>query len=108
LCVTSLPTPPANDNCAGAVNIASGAACTLTAGTTAGATQSLAGCVGTANDDVWYSFTPTTTGQSITINASAGFDPVVQIFSGDVLPYLQLDVMMHMFLEEMVVKILLG
>ncbi|OFY56538.1 MAG: hypothetical protein A2W93_03695 [Bacteroidetes bacterium GWF2_43_63] len=53
------------------------------AGTTATATQTIAGCVGTADDDVWYSFTATATSHIITVTPSAGMDPVLQLFSGD-------------------------
>ncbi|HEY1039499.1 MAG TPA: hypothetical protein VGF30_08855, partial [Bacteroidia bacterium] len=82
ICVSSPPAAPANDNCSGAIPLTSGASCTMTSGTVAAATQSMAGCVGTADDDVWYSFTPTTAGQTINLNASGSMDPVVQIFSG--------------------------
>lgn len=82
ICVSQPPPPPANDDCSGAIALTSGAGCVLTSGTTLNATQSLAGCAGTANDDVWYSFTPSTAGQTITLNPSASFDGVVQVFSG--------------------------
>ena len=80
ICVSD-PPAPANDNCPG-TTITPGASCTPTAGTVAGATQTLAGCLGTANDDVWYTFTATNSTQIITVTPSASFDPVVQIFSG--------------------------
>ncbi len=53
-----------------------------TAGTTVGATQTIVGCVGTADDDVWYKFTATSSNHVITVTPSAGLDPVVQLFSG--------------------------
>jgi len=63
---------PVTVNCSGPVS-----------GTTAAATQTIAGCVGTADDDVWYTFTATATSHIITVTPSAGMDPVVQLFSGD-------------------------
>jgi gliding motility-associated-like protein len=76
------PPPPANDNACGATPLTPATACSYTAGTTSGATQSQPGCVGTANDDVWYSFVAAGTSQTITVAASASFDPVVEVFSG--------------------------
>jgi hypothetical protein len=68
---------PANDDCANAVALTVGNP--ATAGSTLGGTQSLAGCTGTANDDVWYSFTTGTAGNyTITVvTASASFDAVI-------------------------------
>jgi len=51
-------------------------------GSTAGATQSIAGCVGTADDDVWYQFVATSAAHEINVVGSASFDAVVQVFSG--------------------------
>lgn len=53
-----------------------------TSGTTVGATQTIAGCLGTADDDVWYSFVATSTTHEITVDGATGFDAVVQLFSG--------------------------
>jgi gliding motility-associated-like protein len=72
-----------SNDCSTATPISVTANCSSpTAGTSAGATQSIAGCVGTADDDVWYSFVATGTAHQITIGASASYDPVVQLFSG--------------------------
>lgn len=71
------------DGCSSATVIAVTSNCSSpTAGTTTGATQTIPGCTGNADDDVWYQFTATATATQITITASAGFDPVVQLFSG--------------------------
>ena len=78
---TAVPPAPANDNCAGAINLTPGVGCTYTAGTTNGATQSLAGCTGNADDDVWYRFTATSTFHNVTVQGSASFDAVVQAFN---------------------------
>jgi gliding motility-associated-like protein len=71
------------DNCSNATTITVTANCSSpVAGTSAGATQSFAGCVGTADDDVWYKFTATATSHVITVTPSASYDPVVELFSG--------------------------
>src|SRR3989339_142201 len=77
---------PANDNCAEAtlLTVFSGETCGgATTGNVSGATQSQAGCVGTADDDVWYKFVATTANyHTITVVGSASFDAVVEVFSG--------------------------
>ncbi len=80
---TSVATAPANDECIGAVNLTQGASCVNTTGTVAYATQSQVGCAGTANNDVWYKFTATTAGASISVDGSTEFDGVFQVFSGN-------------------------
>jgi gliding motility-associated-like protein len=71
------------DGCSAATVISVTANCSSpTAGTTTGATQTIPGCTGNADDDVWYQFTATATSTQITVTASASFDPVVQLFSG--------------------------
>lgn len=43
-----------------------------------------ASSAGVADDDVWFKFTVTTTGNyAITVNGSGGYNPVVQLFSGN-------------------------
>ncbi|CAG5080498.1 PKD-like domain-containing protein [Parvicella tangerina] len=72
-----------SDGCSGATSLPVTANCSSpTAGTTTGATQTITGCVGTADDDVWYTFTATSTTHEITVDGAAGFDAVVQLFSG--------------------------
>ncbi|WP_273445731.1 T9SS type A sorting domain-containing protein [Neolewinella agarilytica] len=51
----------------------------FTMGTVEGATSSLTGCAGTANDDVWYQFEATSTDFSIFLESG---DLVVQLFEG--------------------------
>ncbi|MEM9527601.1 MAG: hypothetical protein AAGA31_13395, partial [Bacteroidota bacterium] len=48
-------------------------------GSLQGATESLAGCTSTANDDVWYRFVATERSASVTVSAA---DVVVELFSG--------------------------
>ncbi|MGZ3902680.1 MAG: beta strand repeat-containing protein [Bacteroidia bacterium] len=71
-----------SDNCSSAATLTVNASCVGTPGTTAGATQSIPGCSGNADDDVWYKFTASATSQVITVNSSASFDAVAQLFSG--------------------------
>ena len=74
---------PANDNCAGAINITQGATCIPTSGNVSSATQSQIACGdGTANDDVWFKFTATTNGANVTVDGSTSFDAVFEVFSG--------------------------
>ncbi len=82
ICITNPPAAPANDICGGATALSVNATCTNTAGATVGATQSSAGCVGTADDDVWYKFVATNTTATITVNPSSSMDAVVQLYSG--------------------------
>lgn len=63
VCIMTLPPPPGNDECAGALplQVNAGITCDLnTPGSTLGATSSLPACAGTENThDVWYSFEAT-------------------------------------------------
>ncbi|MFN8324673.1 MAG: hypothetical protein U0T80_02825 [Flavobacteriaceae bacterium] len=77
--------PPSNDNCSGATAITLDAAAIT--GNVTNATQSLPAITctttGTANDDVWYSFTTNGAGNyTVTVVGSASFDAVVDIRSG--------------------------
>jgi gliding motility-associated-like protein len=80
--VLSLISFSQSDNCSTATVLTVNAGCVSTAGTTAGATQSIPGCSGNADDDVWYKFTAAGTSQVIDVTSSASFDAVVQLFSG--------------------------
>ena len=77
-------TPPANDDCATATNLTSNQFfCNSNEDLVSNfATQSLAGVagMGTADDDVWFSFTADTTAQFITITPSKDYTPIVQVF----------------------------
>lgn len=75
-------TIPSNDNCNGATPIALGN--TFLVQDNALATQSSPGCVGTANDDVWFSFSAGENPQGTTIVALGDLDyqTVFQVFSG--------------------------
>jgi hypothetical protein len=71
------PSPPTNDNCAGALSIPvnSGSSCTsLANGTIFGATATgyANACGGTPDDDVWYSFVAASSTHSISITNIIG------------------------------------
>lgn len=82
ICVTGTPSPPSNDHCSGATPLAVNSGCTPTNGTLNGATQSLPGCSGTADEDVWYSFTATNSVQTVTVTPQSSLDLVFAIYSG--------------------------
>lgn len=71
-----------SNDCSTATPISVTATCvTPTNGTTIGATQTIPGCAGNADDDVWYSFVATNTAHQINVIPSGGMDPVVQLFA---------------------------
>ena len=82
ICISNAPTPPSNDACSSAIPLTVNAGCINTTGTSYGATQSIAGCAGTANDDVWYSFVANNYTQTIQTTGSSSFDAVLQVFNG--------------------------
>ena len=92
---TACPTPPANDDCENAAPLIAGPWCSFTTYTTGGATESQPAIVcgegaGFANDDVWFSFTATSSTMSIGARGmddgdgefTTGFDAVLELFSG--------------------------
>ena len=92
ICVTTLPAPPANDDCAAAVALTVNpdfSCAATTNGTTAGATNSLAAapCTGNPDDDVWYSFVATSDKHRILISnvtsvIGTSTDMYFQVLSG--------------------------
>ena len=77
--------PISNDNCSGGASLTvnGGTTCTTTSsGSTIGATQSIAACVGTADDDVWYSFVATQPIHTVTETPVTIGDAVIQVYSG--------------------------
>ncbi|MGL6125810.1 T9SS type A sorting domain-containing protein [Chryseobacterium artocarpi] len=93
ICVTT-PVAPSNDDCAGAialtVNPTTNCA-VVTAGTTHSATNSnvaVSPCTGTADDDVWYTFTATNPSHIITLSnivstgSSSSTSLYMQVMSG--------------------------
>ena len=69
ICITHT-SPPANDNCSGAVNLTPNNSCSNTSGNVHAASPSgiAAACGGSADDDVWYRFTAASTDQVITLS----------------------------------------
>lgn len=82
LCVTEAPTPPSNDDCAGATNLTVNTSCVYTASTTDGATESAVGCSGFADDDVWFSFVATNSVQNVEVAPIDNLDLVFQVYGG--------------------------
>lgn len=86
VCIGTPPPPPSNDDCIDAIPavVNSDAVCTsVTSGWTLSATESLTGCTGTADDDVWFSFIALDVNQDIEIlNATGTTDMVHEVFSG--------------------------
>jgi len=84
ICIATLPPSPSNDNCSTAILLTPSANTTCTnevSGSTVAATQSLEGCQGNADDDVWYKFVATTTLHSIMIsNISGATNIIVEAF----------------------------
>lgn len=86
-CGTPPPPPTSFNECAGAITLTPGATCVPTAGTTVGATQSIApvtcsGFTSTSALDVWYKFTATQANHVVIVNGGTTFDAVVQALSG--------------------------
>ena len=80
--ISCVPPPPANDNCANAVVLTQSTTCSPTSGTVAGATNSgIASCTGTADDDVWYTFTATSPTAIIDRVTTGGWDSGIEIFA---------------------------
>ncbi|MCB0757883.1 MAG: T9SS type A sorting domain-containing protein [Flavobacteriales bacterium] len=90
VCIGTPPPPPANDECHGAfgLTVNPNYSCSaVTAGTVASATPSnvTSTCSGTADDDVWFSFTATDTLHRISLIDITGSttDMYMALWSGD-------------------------
>lgn len=82
-------TPPANDECAGAITLTADAECFTYAGDVNGANAGVstapitcAGWTGDPSDDVWFQFVATTANANILVYPSAQFDATVDLRSG--------------------------
>lgn len=87
ICVTSpaIPSPPVNDNCAGAINLIPGNSCSPFLQNASGATlspQSTPVCGGNLNDDVWYKFTAAQTSSIIQATGQGTYDMSIAAYSG--------------------------
>ena len=90
LCIGTPPPPATNNECADAINVAvnSSAKCTLTtAGNIIGATASPqpSTCAGSADDDVWFTFTALSTEHYISITNVLGTTTLLNhaVYTGD-------------------------
>ena len=88
ICITIPPPPPANDNCntASILTEYPYGGCTPVSGTVIYATTSSQanGCSGSADDDVWYNFTATSTSANISLSNITGStsDMYFSVYSG--------------------------
>ena len=75
LCIGTPPPPPANDDCGGAISVpVNSGTCTPVTSSVYSATTSpdANGCFGTADDDVWFTFTATATDVQIDLSNVSG------------------------------------
>tara|TARA_B100000508_G_scaffold48272_1_gene37493 strand:- start:38394 stop:42161 length:3768 start_codon:yes stop_codon:yes gene_type:complete len=82
ICVTNPPTPPSNDACSGAIALNVNSTCVPESYNNNGVTNSLPGCSGNADDDVWFSFVATNAVQEINVSPQSNLDLVVQLYEG--------------------------
>ncbi len=82
ICIALPPPPPVNDECINAIALAVDSVCNYTQGSVLGATQS--GPADSCNtyasssaNDVWYKFIATATNNTISVQGSSSFDPVI-------------------------------
>lgn len=83
ICVTTPPAPPSNDACGGAISLNVNTSCSPQLFSNDGATNSLAGCSGNADDDVWFSFVATNSVQDIIVDPVSTMDLVVELYQGN-------------------------
>ena len=88
LCVRQPTLIPSNDDCAGSALLISGFNCNPQTYSNANATQSFppnpcSGVTSSSGQDIWFSFSAVTSGDSVIVGPLGGFNPVVEIFSGN-------------------------
>jgi hypothetical protein len=89
ICINATPPPPVNDDCMDAIDLPVTLNCSPFTGVpTTNATPSvnipLCAATGTnPDDDVWYVFTAVNIIETVTVQSGAGFNAVLQVFSGD-------------------------
>jgi pimeloyl-ACP methyl ester carboxylesterase len=74
--------PVPNDECSDAIELSSDYECFLTRYSTLGASESMLGCAGNADDDVWFKFVAVDSVHTIIVKSEEGFDAVVDIRTG--------------------------
>ena len=89
LCISislfSVGQAPVNDECSGALAVTPSPNTnpgTSVVSNNTGATQSMTGCFGTVQNDVWFKFTATSTRHRINITTDNNISPVIQVFGG--------------------------
>ena len=82
-------TPPANDECAGAITLVPNGTCISVTGDVDGANAGVSipaitcnGWTGDASDDVWFQFVATATTHDIIVTPSAALDPTIDLRAG--------------------------
>lgn len=80
--VYGTPTPPANNNIAGAIALTPAQNCNGIAGTTVAATASPQAnpCTGNPDDDVWYSFVAGVPTDTVIVDGAVGFNPAFAVY----------------------------
>jgi gliding motility-associated-like protein len=82
ICVSNLSPAPSNNSCGNALPIVPQLNCTFSLFNNTAATQSIPGCSGNADDDVWFLFSATQATHTIIVDPISSIDPVLQVFSG--------------------------
>lgn len=91
-----VPTAPMNDECSGAINVELSTPCAEITGDLSLATETLsaincAGFIAEQANDLWYSFTATTTSSTIEVTGDGDLDLVLEAFAGDCITLESLD-----------------
>jgi hypothetical protein len=84
LCINTSSVLLDNDDCNGALNMipCPGNCSSGTSVTNIGATQSMSGCFGIAEDDMWFKFTATSNRHRVSVVTEEDVNPVLEIFDG--------------------------
>ncbi len=86
ICINEATTHIDNDECATATNLvpSSDMSCNFLTFSNVGASQSpISGCVGDNEDDIWFSFTATSSRHQLYVSTNLHIDPVVQLFGNE-------------------------
>ncbi len=85
ICINNPSSQVSNDECSNALLVTASADANrgpITTSSNAGATQSMPGCSGSAEDDVWFKFIATNTRNKIIVNTDGAISPVLEVFNG--------------------------
>ena len=78
----TVSSPPANDQCSGAITLSSGVAATLNTATATSTGDPTPSCVSSAINGVWYKVTPAASGTITVSSCVSSFDTVIGIYTG--------------------------